>query len=267
MVRWLEGRAREVAALPPQTVRFGRRGRMRVHPIDENGRRVFVHGLDPRERLTRHFIRLLRPGDCVLDVGANVGYYTMVAAELVGPRGCVHAFEASPAVLPWLQTNASLNQALNIRVHGVAVTDQCGEIEFHTAAPDRTGYSSIRALGSGGASTTRVRTIAVDTLLGELPAVRLVKLDIEGAELLALRGMRGVLERDRPFLIFEMDDEFLRELGASARELCAFLTEGGYELHRIVERGDLVPVREPPTERCNVLACPPGPEGLAVGRR
>ena len=78
--------------------------------------------------------------------------------------------------------------------------------------------------------------------------------------------MRRLLERDRPFLILELDDGFLHELGGEARQVCDLLTERGYELHSIVERGDLVPLRGSPVERCNVLACPRTAEGLAAGR-
>jgi len=256
IVRWLDQQQASFAALPPKTVRFAREFRMRVDPVDENGRRIYVNGYQPAERLTRHFVRLLRPGDCVIDIGANVGYYTMVAAKLVGPAGCVHAFEASPQTAAWLEANATLNPGANIHVHSQAVTDRCGKTEFFAAAADRTGYSSIRDLGEQTAAVATVPTISLDSMLTELPATRLVKIDVEGAELLALKGMRGLIERDRPYFIFEIDDQFLRELGASAREQCEFLTGRGYELHRIVARGALEPVTRPPTDRCNILAEP-----------
>ena len=256
IVRWLDRHEQSFATLPPKTVRFARGFRMRVNPIDENGRRIYVNGYQPEERLTRHFVRLLRPGDCVIDIGANVGYYTMVAARLVGPVGCVHAFEASPQTAAWLVANAALNPGANIHVHIQAVTDCCGKTEFFTAAPDRTGYSSIRDLGEQTAAVATVPTISLDSILDELPPTRLVKVDVEGAELLALQGMRGLIERDRPHFILEVDDTFLRELGAEARQPCEFLIEAGYDLHRIAARGALEPVIEPPTDRCNVLADP-----------
>jgi FkbM family methyltransferase len=256
IVRWLDRNERSFAALPPKTVRFARGFRMRVSPVDENGRRIYVNGYQPQERLTRHFVRILRPGDCVIDIGANVGYYTMVAAKLVGPAGCVHAFEASPRTAAWLVANAALNPGANIHVHIHAVTDRCGETQFFTAAPDRTGYSSIRDLGEQATAVATVPTISLDSILSELPPTRLVKIDVEGAELLVLRGMRGLIERDQPHFILELDDAFLRELGASAREQCEFLTSLGYELCRIVARGALEPVTRPPADRCNILARP-----------
>lgn len=262
LVRLLERQAQTLAGLPPRTVRFARGWRVQVSPVDENGRRVYINGFDADDRLTRHFIRLLRPGDCVLDVGANLGYYTLVAARLVGPTGCVHAFEASPAVFPWLAANAALNPKAKIRVYPVAVTDRCGQVRFYTASADRTGYSSIRDLGPRTASLTVVPSISLDSMLGILPPTRLVKIDVEGAELLVLQGMRRLIERDRPFLICELSEQYLRELGASARQQCDLLTGCGYRLYRIAAKGALQPVCDPPADQCNLLACPDGfPQG------
>jgi len=256
LVRWLDRHEWAFAGMPPKTVRFDGKLRMHVNPIDENGRRIYVNGYQPNERLTRHFVRLLRPGDCVVDVGANVGYYTMTAAKLVGQTGCVHAFEASPQIFPWLLTNARLNPQARIHVYKQAVTDQCGEIMFHTASAERTGYSSIRDLGEQAERSDVVPTISIDSIMATIPPVRLVKIDVEGAELLVLRGMLGLIERDRPYIIFEIDDEFLRELGSDARQQCGFLRDLGYELSRIGARGALTSVVDAPRDRCNILATP-----------
>jgi FkbM family methyltransferase len=258
LVRWLESNERQFAAIPPKIVRFAGRFRMSVDPVDENGRRYYINGYMPRERLTRIFARLLRPGDCVLDVGANVGYYTLAAAKLVGPTGCVHAFEASPLIFSRLKRNARLNPHANIHVHHAAVADRPGEVAFHTAAADRTGYSSIRDLGADTASVATVPALAIDSLLPELPPARLVKIDVEGAELLVLRGMCGLLERDRPHLICEVDDGFLQALGADAERLCRFLRDAEYDLQRIGARSELTPVTDAPRDRCNLLASPRG---------
>jgi len=266
LVHWLEGHEHALATLPPKTVRFSGRFRMRVNPLDENGRRYYVNGFQPTERLTRHFIRLVRPGDTVIDVGANLGYYTLAAAKLVGREGEVHAFEASPLTLAWLQQNAALNPFANIHVHGVAVSDRCGETTFHTAPAEKAGYSSLRDLGDETRSVVTVPTVTLDSLLDEIPRTRLVKIDVEGAELLVLHGMERLIGRDRPYIIMEIDDAFLRQLGATAAAQCEFLTSRGYELHQIVAGGRLEPLTAPPTQRANLLAAPRGVEALALTR-
>lgn len=258
VLRWIERQADRVAALPPATVRFAPGLRMRVDPRDENGRRVLLDGLDRRERLTRHFLRLLGPGDCVLDVGANAGYYTMVASHAVGPLGSVHAFEPSPHVLPWLEASVLLSRpaSANIHLHDSAASDRSGTAAFYPAARECTGFSSLRP--NAGAAPVEVRCVPIDSLLCDLPAVRLVKLDIEGAELLALRGMQRLIERDRPHIISEIDDGFLRQMGASAAEMIEFLTARGYEVASIGERGALTPLDATPRDRINILAAPAG---------
>jgi FkbM family methyltransferase len=256
LVRWLDEHAAALAALPPQTVRFGRGLRMCVDPHDENGRRVFLRGYEPHERLTRHFVRLLRAGDAALDVGANMGYYTLVAALQVGSRGCVHAFEPAPDTLRLLRANAGLNPAAPITVHAQAVSDHCGETRFFAAPADRSGYSSLRDLGLETQSVHTVPCIALDSLLDELPPVRLIKIDVEGAELRVLRGMRGLIARDRPHIIIEVCDAFLRQLGADAAQVCAHLRGAGYDLHQIVARGALLPVHAAPEGCPNLLATP-----------
>lgn len=256
LVRWVHDQRDALATMPAMTVRLADTYRMQVRPEDENGRYVYVNGFDPTERIARQFVRVLQPGDHAIDVGANIGYFALLAARVVGDTGTVHAFEASPHVLPTLRTNAELNPEARLFVHGKAVTDGPGEIEFHTAPADRRGYSSIRDLGDATAHTTRVPTTALDSMLDRFQPIRLVKIDVEGAELLVLRGMSELIARDQPVIVFELDDGFLRQLGASAQQVCDFLSERGYALRRIVAAGDLEPFTEPPTQRCNIFAAP-----------
>ncbi len=257
LVRWLDRHAARLASAGPLTFTFAPGLRMHVDPLDENGRRALIEGFEPRDRIASNFIRILRPGDTVLDVGANAGYYTMIAALLVGHEGAVHAFEPSPAALPWLRASVAQSPSAPIHLHPVAVTDRCGHATFHVARPECTGYSSLRDLGADATRQVTVPTIPLDALLERLTPVRLVKIDVEGAELLVLRGMAGLIERDRPYIIVEVDDNFLRAQGGSAADVCSLLEHAGYTLLRIVERGDLEPLDAPPIVRCNLLAQPP----------
>lgn len=259
LVRWVQQRPEAFAGLAPRTVRFAGDLRLCVDPRDENGRFVYLHGFDPQERISRQFVRILRPGDHVVDVGANVGYFTFAAAHLVSPTGRVTAFEASPHLLPALRANAARNAGAPVEIHGVAVSDARGEVQFHAASPSHTGLSSMRPLADA-AGTYRVPAVALDDLLDTLPPVRLVKMDVEGAEVRVLRGMQGLLRRDRPYIVTEINDAFLRELGSSAAELCAGLEAAGYALRRIGPRGTHIPFAAPPVESCNLLALPRGAE-------
>ena len=99
-------------------------------------------------------------------------------------------------------------------------------------------------------------TVSLDSLLDQFPKTRLVKIDVEGAEFMVLCGMRRLIERDRPYFIFESDDGFLRELGADASRPFQYLAEAGYEMFRIVAKGELQPLEQAPVERCNIMAAP-----------
>ena len=143
----------------------------------------------------------LRPGDWALDIGANVGHYTLRMAELVGPGGRVVAVEPVPDTFALLAANARLFRHENVSLLNVAASDRVAAvgIEIPRFAGGLTNYYQARLASSEDG--LRVLTLPIDALT--LPAVRLVKIDVEGHELAVLRGMRSLLERDHPALIVE----------------------------------------------------------------
>jgi FkbM family methyltransferase len=174
--------------------------------------------------------RLLRAGDSVLDLGANVGLFSFACAEALERRGRIDAFEGHPDLAAVIRENVVRN-ALDdvIHVHACAVSDTAGALRF----TDRLDVSG-RIVGATDASVTGP-TI-------EVPAVRLdeavrgrayvlAKLDVEGAELDVLRGYREHLERGNPsVLIVEAREHMLHRLGASRDEVLAMLLAFDYEL-------------------------------------
>lgn len=175
---------------------------------------------------------LVQPGWTVYDVGANVGYITLMLARLTAPDGRVFAFEALPANQERWRHNVACN-ALEGRVHLVpaAVTDACGAARFLIGPSDDMG----KAAGSAGRSLDYAETIEVPALsLDDFvyaqgnPPPALVKMDIEGGEVLALPGMRRLLQEARPVLLLELHGP------ESARAAWEALTAAGYSLHRMV---------------------------------
>jgi FkbM family methyltransferase len=228
---------------------------MRADPGSFEGRSILISGSMHHNWLTPCFGALLRPGDCLLDIGANIGFFTLLGAKLVGSTGCVHAVEAAPEIAALLRANLELNPFHNVFVHELAVSDRRGTLEFHTATRNHSGISSIRDLGPRTATTTRLPCNTIDSLLDEIPSVTLAKLDVEGAEMLALRGMGRLLQRDQPYLIVELSDSYLRDLGSSAGELCHFLATADYSLYRIDWDG-VRALNEPTGEQCDLLCVP-----------
>jgi FkbM family methyltransferase len=154
--------------------------------------------------VARIFDDLLRPGMRVLDIGANIGYYTMLAAARVGPGGRVSAFEPDPANAALLARSAAANGFANIDLFNCAASAANGVAEL--ALDDSNG----RLVDPGTPGARRVQAVALDTLLGPRHPVELIKMDIEGAEGLALAGMEQLLRARRPTLVCEFSPPALR---------------------------------------------------------
>jgi len=172
-----------------------------------------------------------------LDVGANIGYYSLVAAQLVGPAGAVHAFEPSSGIRAKLEDNLRLNGLTNVQVHGEAVSDRRGEVTFYESSWElNQGISSLLP-GDSRSIVTTVTSTTLDDLTAQLGgrAIDLIKMDIEGAEPFAIQGGQRLFSGpSAPNLIFEAADlapleRLLVPLGYQIR--CIHYTlENGLEL-------------------------------------
>jgi FkbM family methyltransferase len=202
----------------------------------------------------------VKPGSVVWDVGANVGFLTLIAARLVGPHGQVVAFEPLPSNCEAIRRNLGLNQMGNVEVVGVALSDEVGSAKLdvyrartlaklagHDGEGDRAHDdrgAGAGADGGGGADAEQggdpglgrvlVEQIEVpvstfDALLVSHPAPALVKMDIEGAEAAALRGASKLLAEVRPIL--------LCELHGTADAVMDVLDEHRYEVTTVGEPG------------------------------
>lgn len=178
-----------------------------------------------------NFLRAyLRPGDRVLDVGANVGMFTYAAVQIVGTTGAVQAVEP----LPWAKAALVENVTANglgdvVTVFGVAVSDVPGEVEF----VDDLDVSSHISFSSGN-NVGRSRTKLVCEPLDGFAAygLALAKIDVEGAEAKALAGFVDHLNSgDPPVLILEAHDHSLKKMGSSRAAVLGTLREFGYEPH------------------------------------
>jgi len=199
------------------------------------------------------FRKVLKPGQVVFDVGANVGQFTLLAAKRVGTTGCVHAFEPAPEEYRKLCANVSLNRFSNVHINHVAVCDRLGEAVLRTAGPGLGLYNSLGApLVSTLIGYISVPCTTLDCYLeGKgVPKVDLMKIDVEGAELGVLRGAAHLLSRsDAPVIVCEFSDLTGTDIGHSTRELRRCLEAFAYRhIYRYsLERCCLVP--EPVRER------------------
>jgi len=153
-------------------------------------------------------VERLAPGMTLYDVGANIGFFSLLAARLVGPSGRVVAFEADPEIAARLRTNAAKNGFSWIAVEHQAVCAQSGEVFFQRAdvaeSPDRGVGHVVTAEDAG---TIRVSGMSRDDHLQLGPAPDFVKCDVEGAELEVFRGASRLLKQNRPIVLCEMHCE------------------------------------------------------------
>ena len=140
----------------------------------------------------------LEPGGVCYDLGANVGFFTLIAAKAVGNRGRVYAFEPAPETAAELRANVELNSLDYVEVIEAAVSDSVGEA---TLAEDG---DNLRAQLSADGEVT-VSTVALDAL--DLRPPDFIKIDVEGAERQALEGMRQTIDRRQPTILLEMHME------------------------------------------------------------
>ena len=170
---------------------------------------------------------LLRKGDWTLDVGANVGHYAMKMSELVGASGRVVAMEPVPDTFSLLAANARLFAHANVSLVNAAASDRVGvaSMQIPRFGSGLQNYYQARVGAGPGLS---VLTLPIDAL--QLPPVRLVKMDVEGHELPALHGMRGLLARDHPVLIVE----------TNAKDVTDFLAALNYSFERLPGSSNLV---------------------------
>jgi FkbM family methyltransferase len=146
------------------------------------------------------FERLLGPGDTFVDIGANVGYFSLLAAQRVGPQGRVYSLEPNPAALGKLRTNFALNPALHAEIVAAAVSDRTGEVRLVQPDPWNLGGTRIDERGSVVARCAPLPEL-VPALLGH--PTQLVKIDVEGHEPAVLRGIFAVPGLRPRHIVFE----------------------------------------------------------------
>jgi FkbM family methyltransferase len=144
-----------------------------------------------------------RPGSIVYDIGANAGFYALIAARAVGPSGRVYAFEPTPDLADRIRANAALNSFQNIEIVQAAVSSSNGVVEFKVS-DSHTSNAISKATDSLRRSAISVRSIRLDSFVMEHQPPNLVLMDIEGAEIEALESGLQTIARYRPVIMVEV---------------------------------------------------------------
>jgi FkbM family methyltransferase len=186
-----------------------------------------VHGcwLGTFERYEQDLLsRIVVPGDVVFDIGANVGFYTLLAARLVAPTGIVVAFEPVARNIRYLRRHLEMNGCSNVRVFAAAVSDQVGTANFEAGPSHSEGH--LITDDSPASSAYSVSLVTLDRLVAqrETPIPQLIKIDVEGAEYAVLRGATDLLRSARPQILLSTHSTALRH------QCTEYLTRMGYDV-------------------------------------
>lgn len=197
----------------------------------------FVGATIARERqyesyVARELRQLLSPGTTFVDIGANIGYFSLLAAVLINPQGRVIAFEPKPDNCELLRLSIAENDFDNIEVHIKAVADKAGTLSFSSGGADSNGrIMNDSEVASQPFPLPTVEAVTLDEALGDLDHIDVVKMDIEGAEPRALEGMGEIIKKHRPIIITEFSPELIKVTSCVAPESFLASLQEHYHLH------------------------------------
>jgi FkbM family methyltransferase len=210
---------------------FGRRTYARMYLVGK----AFA---ERRERL--FFRRHLRPGMTVVDMGANVGFYTVQFSKLVGASGSVYAFEPDPLCRDILRHRVGSLPSHNVRVESAALGEAEGEAILYCSNRDRAENRTYPFEPGVPVETERVRVSSLDAYCDAHAVGRIdaIKIDVEGAEVSVLRGMRGIMATNPPAWMFiEFCPVQLLAAGATAEAFWETLDGDAYDCYSLDHAG------------------------------
>lgn len=179
--------------------------------------------------------RVTKAGDVFYDIGANVGFFSVLGARLVGPSGFVYAFEPVPENAAYVRLNLRLNRFAHCEVVERAVSARSGREQLWLAEYSGGGALATVAPPADAKSRIDVDVVSIDDFVfgrhARPPAV--VKVDVEGAEIDVLRGMARVLREARPIVIYEIDDGQMEAFTAKYQACEEFLKGFDYSVERL----------------------------------
>lgn len=234
----------------------------------ETGRRLYFFGSpDLREgylyepETTRFLCKWLRRGDTFIDIGANLGYYTILASAVVGHSGACYAFEPNDNLAQWISDSVKINTAgRQVVLNNSAVAEQAGMVEFYLPCdPVRDPRASIVAGSySGPVAKLMVPSTTLDDYVVQrgIKSIRLIKIDVEGAEDRVLAGGGHTLTEIQPeAVILEHAPGLLQDATAQWSRISGLMLAAGYLPHSISMQGDLCELGRPTPSDTTVNVC------------
>ena len=198
-------------------------------------------GLCYESDYTSLMMKVIQPGDTVIDIGANIGYFSLLASSLVTKSGMVISLEPESSNFSYLLRNIKLNNLTNITAYNIAAGETQKEVTLYIDPLNDGGHSlngispeSIDLIGTGTFATSRVQMNTLDSLLAseKITAIKIIKMDTEGWEFNAIQGATSVIKRfSPPIILAEVNRSGLRRAGASEKYLRQIMAELGYSTY------------------------------------
>jgi len=212
---------------------------MFLNPTEHIQQQLFWYGYYEKE-LSDLLKKMLRTNDVFIDIGANIGYFSLLSAKIL-PSIKVFSFEPVKDLFQKMNENFSLNDSKNIVAISAAVGEMNEQRELYLSAPDNLGMSSFQQPENYSGKKEKVEVIAFDDWFktSGLKKISLIKLDIEGSELAALKGMRVVLEEQKPALVVEINPETLSQFGLKPLDIYNYLNQLNFDGFLISENSRL----------------------------
>ncbi len=193
--------------------------------------------------VTRTLKNILKEGMVFLDIGANVGYFSLLASDIVGDSGRVISFEPFPENVKLLYLNSKLNCSTNITIYPLALGDD-ERLWFYGGQGSNGNISRIVDEMDVILSQTLVFSVSLDTFLKNIDRIDVIKIDIEGAEYLAMKGAEKLIDKFSPIIISEYYPAAIRAVSQiSGTEYLSFFVEHGYDISVIDNNGSLIEFR------------------------
>lgn len=232
----------------------------KIDPATLLGWKIYFFGTYEAE--VRNIInKALSKGFVAFDVGANVGWHTLLMAKGVGKEGHVLAFEPNPGVYDCLKENIAFNNLSQVIVSDLALSDNDGELYFNAPPSSSIGAGAGHIINNVDSSNVeqkiKVKTKKLDTIFSTMNLSRLdlIKIDVEGWEWNVLEGAKETLKRYRPYIIFEYDAKYIIRSGGISGNLDKLFSDLSYSIYRIY-RNKLLKVENCWPVCANIFALP-----------
>ncbi|UKT64383.1 FkbM family methyltransferase [Pedobacter mucosus] len=179
--------------------------------------------------LKDHFKKLIKQGDIVLDIGANIGFHSLYFAELAGVNGLVLAFEPIEVNFSALQQNTTLNNFRQITIVNKALGNENSQMNIHI--DNYTQNPGAFNLMEAGIKNTIVECIRGDDYLiaNHIQKIDFIKVDVEGFELEVIKGLSESIQKFKPIIVFEYDQDYQSKLNINPKEIFNLLTDFSYQ--------------------------------------